>query len=132
MQAHWGRYLCVLVAGFLENALIELYSDFAKRTASESVARFAMTSLSRIRNPKAQMFVDTARRFKQSWGDELDVFLGREGRKDAIDSVMANRHPIAHGQDSAITVVRVQEYLDKCIQVVEFIEKQCGRQDPRG
>jgi len=26
LHAHWGRYLCVLVAGFLENAIGEIYS----------------------------------------------------------------------------------------------------------
>ena len=33
LQAHWGRYLCILVAGFLENALTEIYTDFVKNAA---------------------------------------------------------------------------------------------------
>ena len=33
LQAHWGRYLCVLVAGFLENAIGEIYSEYARRAA---------------------------------------------------------------------------------------------------
>ena len=65
-------------------------------------------------------------RLSREWGEELEEFLGENGRKDAIDAIMANRHLIAHGQDAGITVVRVKEYLDKCIQVLEFIEMQCG------
>jgi hypothetical protein len=48
-----------------------------------------------------------------------------QGRKEAIDSIMANRHAIAHGRDSGITVVRVVSYLDKCVEIIEFIEAQC-------
>jgi hypothetical protein len=40
LQAHWGRYLCVLVAGFLENAIGEIYSEYARRGASEPVAKY--------------------------------------------------------------------------------------------
>ncbi len=79
-----------------------------------------------FRNPRAQRFVETANAFKSEWGEELEKFLGENGRKDAIDAIMANRHLIAHGQDAGITVARVKEYLEKCIQVLEFIEVQCG------
>jgi hypothetical protein len=125
LQAHWGRYLCILVAGFLENALTEIYTDFAKDAASEPVASFAGATLARIQNPNAQRFLDTARAFSRSWAEELDQFLEEEGRRDAIDSIMANRHQIAHGRDSGITIARVNSYLERCVEVVEFIEAQC-------
>lgn len=64
--------------------------------------------------------------FKSEWGEELEQFLGENGRKDAIDAIMANRNQIVHGQDAGITVVRVKDYLEKCVQVLEFIETQCG------
>jgi hypothetical protein len=125
LQAHWGRYLCILVAGFLENALTEIYTDFVKSAASEPVANFAGSTLARIQNPNAQRFLDTARSFNRSWAEELAQFLDEEGRQDAIDSIMANRHRIAHGQDSGITVARVNAYLERCVAVIEFIEAQC-------
>jgi|SRR5712691_6153845 hypothetical protein len=127
LQAHWGRYLCVLVAGFLENALTEIYTDFVKNAASEPVASFASSILARIQNPNAQRFLETARSLKPSWADDLEQFLGEKGRKDAIDSIMANRHLIAHGRDSSITVARVNDYLEKCVEVIDFIETQCKR-----
>jgi hypothetical protein len=80
-----------------------------------------------MQNPNAQRFVETARAFRPSWANALEQFLAEEGRKEAIDSVMANRHLIAHGRDSGITVARVNEYLEKCVEVIEFIEVQCQR-----
>ena len=34
MQAHWAKYLCVLSAGFLENALKEIYAEFVRGASS--------------------------------------------------------------------------------------------------
>ena len=124
LQAHWGRYLCILVAGFLENALTEVYTDLVDNAASEPVASYASSVLARIQNPNAQRFLDTAQLFKPSWAVELEQFLMDQGRKEAIDSIMANSHAIAHGRDSGITIVRVVSYLDKCIEIIEFIEAQ--------
>jgi hypothetical protein len=126
LQAHWARYLCVLAAGFLENALAEIYSTYAKSCASPSVSNFVESVLARIQNPKANRFIDIARAFDPSWVDNLTTFLQNEGRKDAIDAVMSNRHLIAHGKDSGISLARVKDYVKKSIEVVEFIEVQCG------
>lgn len=127
LQSHWGRYICVLVSGFLENALTAIYSDYIQKTASPPVAKFTISTLSRIQNPKASRFIETAQAFKKTWGEELEMFMGQDGRKDAIDSIMNNRHLIAHGKDSGITVSRVSDYLKKCVEVIEFIEEQCRK-----
>jgi hypothetical protein len=126
LQGHWGRYLCVLVAGFLENAIREVYTEYARSASNEPIANYVASSLRRIKNPKAQRFVETARAFRPKWHEELETFLGNEGRKEAIDAIMSNRHLIAHGRDAGITVARVREYLRKAVQVVEFLEVQCG------
>lgn len=126
LQAHWARYLCVLVAGFLENSLSEVYSRYAKTCANAQVSNYVEAVLGKIQNPKSGKFLDTARAFDRSWEEGLAAFIDADGRKDAIDSIMANRHLIAHGNDSGISLVRVKEYFTKSIEVVEFIETQCG------
>ena len=125
IQSHWAKYLCVLSAGFLENALCEIYADFCKRAASEHVANFASKILSRIQNPKANRFIEVASSFKKSWGEDLEAFVEEDGRREAIDSIMNNRHQIAHGKISNISIAQLQNYLDKAIEVVNFIETQC-------
>ena len=126
LSAHWGRYICVLTAGFLEKSIQEVYSEFVHAASSPAVARFAESKLDRINNPKAGQFVETARSFKPEWAEDLQLFLDEGGgrRRNAIDSIMNNRHQIAHGDGAQITVHRVREYLPHCIEVVEFIEDQ--------
>lgn len=129
LQAHWGRYLCVLVAGFLENAIAEVYSEYVYRTGSKPLASFISNRLFKIQNPNSQRFVDTASSFRDEWGKDLEGFLSEEGRKEAIDGIMNHRHQIAHGQNAGITVARVSDYLQKSIEVIEYIETQCGVTD---
>lgn len=127
LQAHWAKYLCVLSAGFLENALSELFAEFVKSAASEHVANYAVRTLSRISNPKAEKFFQTARAFKHSWGDDLQHFMDENGRKEAINSIMDQRHKIAHGKNSDISIVRLRGYLDRAVEVLNFIEQQLLR-----
>jgi hypothetical protein len=127
LQAHWARYACVLAAGLLEKAVVILYSNFVSLNAQKPVADYSIVQIAKIQNPKAKRFVEIARSFKSSWADELGNFLEQDGRKEAIDAIMANRHQIAHGQDSGITVARVSDYLNKSEEVLDFIEKQLLR-----
>jgi hypothetical protein len=130
LQAHLGRYLCVLVAGFAENAISEVYGDYCEGRASPPVKNYAISQLERVQNPKAQRFLEVARAFSPAWSAELAAFLELDGRKEAIDSIMSNRHLIAHGRMPTITVVRVDGYLDRVVAVIEFIEAQCSRTGP--
>ena len=127
MQAHWAKYICVLSAGLLENALTELYTEYAQGAASEAVAAYVRANISKIQNPKTSRYVEIASTFKKEWGEELLLFANEDGRKDALDSIMANRHLIAHGKRSDITMARVKEYLRRSIELIEFVEEQCKK-----
>lgn len=129
LQSQWAKYICVLSAGFLENALKEIYIEFANKKVSQPVANFVSSKLSPIRNPKSPLFLETAAAFYSIWRDELEVYLEDNGRGAAIDSIMANRHLIVHGQynDSRISLVQIKGYLAKAIEVIDFIEQQCAR-----
>lgn len=126
LQSHWAKYLCVMVAGFLENALQIIYSDFASQTSSRHISRYVSMGLKRVTNPKAGRFVETAGRFDANWRRRLEEFLEDDPRRRyAIDTIMDNRNKIAHGEDSMITVHQVRQHLPWSVEVVEFIESQC-------
>jgi hypothetical protein len=125
LQGHWGRYLCILVAGFIENGLREVYTDYVNRAANPSVASFAARMLNNVQNPRASRFLEIAQAFSSKWAEELDAFLIENERRAAIDGIMSNRHLVAHGKNASISVARVREHLDKCVEVIEFIEAQC-------
>ncbi len=125
MQSHWAKYICVLCAGFLENAVYEIYGEFVRNAASKPVADYSESILSKIQNPKTDKFVDIAKSFKKDWGNSLEIFITDNGRKEAINNIMVNRHKIAHGENSDITITKINDYFTKALEVVDFIEGQC-------
>lgn len=127
LQAEWAKYICVLSAGFLENAIKEIFLDFANRKVSQPLANYVYSTLSPIRSPKSFRFLEVAGAFNSAWKSELESDSA-EGL-EAIDSIMVNRHLIAHGKgrDSNVSLVAVKEYLAKSIAVLELIEEQCQR-----
>ena len=98
LRAEWARYLCVLAAGLLENAIKEFYVDFANRKAAKPLANYVSSTISPIRSPKSLRFVEIAGAFDVTWKDELQNYDVSTGGLDAIDSIMLNRHLIAHGK----------------------------------
>lgn len=123
IQSHWAKYICILSAGLLENALTEIYVEYAQGAASEAVAVYVRSSVSKVQNPTTQKYVEIASTFKKEWGEELLDFANKDGRKEAVDSIMSNRHKIAHGKSSDISMARVKEYLRKSIDLIEFVEE---------
>lgn len=127
LQGHWGKYICILAAGFLENAIGEVYIPLVSSSSSSAVSNFTQRVLEKIQNPKSSKFVEIARSFKKEWGEELENFLNADADlKDSIDSIMRIRHLIAHGKNTSVSVVKVKEYLERSVHIIEFIEKQCG------
>ena len=125
IDLHWGRYMCIVVAGFLENSLQTVYRNYASRAADRNVANYVSSQLRYVRNPNADRFIVTATAFNQVWGKDLSVFISQNDRKDAIDKIQLNRNLSAHGNQSAITLTEVRAHLPKCVEVIDFIESQC-------
>lgn len=127
LQGHWGRYLCVMVAGFLEYGLQTIYTDFVERSSSPQSARFASRSIRRISNPNAERFLQTAGAFAPRWREELrEFFLADSARmRNVINSIMSARNQIVHGGSAQVTVSSARDYLNHSVEVLEFIENQC-------
>ena len=129
LQGHWGKYLCVLTAGFLENAITEVFLSFVEESSSPKVASFAVRNLQKIQNPKSQKFIDVAHSFCKEWGEEIEAYFDKKPNvKTAVDSIMAVRHQIAHGKNTSISVIRVSDYLKDCVDLIEFIECLCAEE----
>jgi hypothetical protein len=125
LRSHFARYLCVLVAGFLETSVRRFYSQYARNGASPAVANYVELQLKWFQNPTIGKICELARAFDPAW--EADLRAHTEGDlKDAIESIMANRHNIAHGGASGISYVTIKNYYERSIKVLDLIEEQCG------
>ena len=126
IQSHWARYLCVLVSGFMETSLRQMYGHYARTKAAPNVANYIEEQLRYFQNPSMNKILELARSFSADWETELRVQTEGQ-RKDAVDSVVANRHKIAHGEHVGITYVRVKEYYRSVVEVIGVIDQQCTK-----
>ena len=124
-HADVARYLCILVAGFIEQATRHIYGGYANRKSEPRVTRYVERQLAGFTNANAEKLCQVAGAFDAQWREDLVAFLAGD-RKDAIDSVVANRHEIAHGQDVGITYIRVKEYFTHVKDTVDYLEAQCA------
>lgn len=123
-QSDWSKYLCVLVSGFLEVSIREIYSVYAVTKASPLVANFVEDHLREFQNPKMDKIVVLTRRFSPKWADSLEkATLGE--LKDAVDTIVANRHKIVHGESVGISYVRISNYYKNVNKVLDLIRAQC-------
>jgi len=126
-QGHWGKYICVISAGFLENAIAEVYAEYISNSSSPIVSGFVQRTLEKVQNPKTSKFIEIARSFKNEWGEDMESFVQQNPDvKFSIDSIMQNRHLIAHGKTTSVSVVKIKDQLEHAIKIVDFIEAQCG------
>jgi hypothetical protein len=124
LQSHWARYLCVLVSGFLETSVRTLYYEYAKKKSGPLVSNYVESQLSWFQNAKMEKILQVTRDFSPAWEESLrDATKGQ--LKDSVDSVVANRHKIAHGESVGISFSHITQYYKDAVKVVELIEEQC-------
>ena len=125
LHAHWAKYLCVLVSGFLEVSLREIYSDYARRKSAPHFASFVKQTLRGFNNARAEKVFELARSFSVEWAEELRDLLDDQ-HTSALDSVVNNRHSIVHGRTSNVSYAQVKEWYDSAVEMVDALEMQCG------
>jgi len=124
-KAHWARYLCVLVSGFIENSVRSLYIQYAQNKSAPYVSAYVARNLGQFQNPKMQNIVNLAHSFSPAWGKELKDATDGE-LKDAIDTVVSNKNNIAHGKDVQITLIGIKNYYARAWKVLGIIDNHCN------
>ena len=124
LKSDLARYLCVLVSGFLEQAVVELVLEHTRQRAAPSVQLFVESRLRRFANARAQRLIDLLGSFDSDWRVDLERLLVDE-RKDAVDSIIDLRNTIAHGRSAGVTFSRVTDYYREIKVVVDRIADLC-------
>jgi hypothetical protein len=82
-----------------------------------------MANIKDFMNPKMEKILQLSGEFCKEWKEQLEIFVEGE-RKDAVDSIVANRNNIAHGRSVGLTIVRMKRYYDKAVEVTNFVKQQ--------
>ena len=122
IQADYAKYLCVLVSGFFENAIVALVLDYVERRSAPEIMSFVERQLDRWTNPNAEKITNLFGAFRADWRASLDSFLIDE-RKDSVNSVVALRHQIAHGGSVGTSPSQIKAHYKTIVEVVDFLSE---------
>jgi hypothetical protein len=121
MKSHWAKYLCVLISGFIDNALKIMLTDYTSKLCHPNILNFINSRLNKLTNLKEETIFQLLSSFNPDWAKNFRNKLSDE-QKNAFDSVVANRHNIVHGRSVTITYVRIKAYYKDIIAGLEIID----------
>src|SRR5436309_8846471 len=120
LQSDFAKYLCVLVSGFLENAVIALLLDVAQRRSAPEIALFVERQLDYWTSPTCDKIIQLLGDFSSEWRMQAEGYLVDE-RRAAVNSLVALRHKIAHGESVGTSLGQVKAYYATVLEVVAFV-----------
>ena len=122
-NGHCGRYASITSTGYIEVALRLVIQLHVQSKATAEIAAYVVKDMEGVQNPKAEKIVKVLRCFSDTWANAMDSYFTTNPEvKEAIDSLMANRHLIAHGRPCSISLGRVGMYFEKADEAIQFID----------
>lgn len=121
LQADYARYLCILVSGYFETAMHEIAISHCRERSSPTVVSYADSRLRKFQNVNSEKLLQFLSAFEGGWYEPAFAFLEGE-HKDALNSVIALRNKIAHGEWVGLTYNTVKDYYRRIASIVEYVE----------
>ena len=121
IQADYVRYLCVLVTGFLEQAVVRVILNYVDALGDPSLSRYVAETLRRPGSMQVEQILRLVGRFNEDWRTELGEKLTTRHR-EAIGSVYASRNKIAHGEDVDLAYRQIRGDYDLVREAIDFLE----------
>lgn len=120
VQADFAKYLCVLVSGFFESAIVALLFKYVGSRSSPEVMNFVERELKNWTNPNSEKVLKLFGAFSTHWRQQIELYVVDE-RKDGINGLVALRHKIAHGESVGTSMSQVKEHYKNIAKVVDFL-----------
>lgn len=109
VKAHLTRYLCIRTSGFLEVVTRYLIANLCDGTSPRTVQNYVQNKVKYITNLNYSKMKDLLAEFNTEWCDEF-VKRVSDKQKAALNSVVANRNNIAHGNQDNTSFNDMKEY----------------------
>ncbi len=120
IQSHWAKYTCVVISGTLEETIKIILREYTEKRANPAISNYASNQLSFFKTANTDEIGKLLAKFDKQWEKAFNQFLTEE-IKTAVNSVVGNRHRIAHGQDSAVTISQLRQWFPKINELLSWI-----------
>ncbi|UWP91553.1 hypothetical protein K3X13_10830 [Aliiroseovarius crassostreae] len=125
-QAHWAKYLCILISGYLEQSVKDVVLEFSTSHSALRLSNYIESSWPRSRNMNIDNIKDILKKFEPAWRDSFVSWLQEDDRrKTNIDALMRSRNDIAHGKEAntnSVTLSASKQRMEVAFELIEFLE----------
>ncbi len=126
IRADFARYLCILVSGYVEKAVVALVLAYCRTTSSPNVQRYVESRIKRLANVNKESLLQLMGNFDTDWRTQIEAFVTDE-REAALNSVVDLRNQIAHGNPVAVSFNQIRDYY---AHIRDIISKLANLLDP--
>lgn len=126
VQAHWAKYTCVLISGFIEQAVKEIVLEHASVAYNTRVRKYVEYTWPSSRNMKCNAIIDLLGNFDDSWRVSFEDWLSDDERVKEINEIVNWRNNIAHGNEANTNNVTLNSVSNKfriACDLVDFVEE---------
>ena len=118
-------YLCVRTSGYVESSIKTILREYVKsKTSDIPTANFVNRQL-RYLTPYRNEILKLVGQFNSKWRESLrDSTKGELG--DSLDSIVVNRHEIAHGSDVTLSLRDLGKWFADAQKIVELVYSECS------
>ena len=109
-QGELHKYMCVRLAGYLEQLIFVAVAGHLKSTAGPQAASFALSNWKHAPNLGPQALEALFDRFGEPWSDDLTQFLEEADRRGALGRLIKIRNDTAHGYSYSGSLPSVASY----------------------
>ena len=117
------QLFCVRTSGLLEIFIKTRISEYSKGKVPKEINRFLTAKFKDITSLKTSKLHDVLDAFSREWAEQFSTYIEEnEQIKTSIDSIIAQRHNIAHGQPSNIGTASMNQYYEDVKKVVTYLD----------
>jgi hypothetical protein len=123
LRAELTKHLCVLSSGLLELGCREILSRYSAKRCSPQVLRAIESFMASFQNPKVGKIIDLLSQFDPNKATNWRRRLSDE-EADSVDSIVSNRHQIAHGRSIGLSISVLQYYHANASKALLALEQE--------
>ncbi|MGR3366703.1 HEPN domain-containing protein [Sagittula sp.] len=125
IKAHWAKYTCVLISGYIEQAVKEIILEHASATSAPRIRKYIEGTWPNSKNMRCDAIRDILDNLDVTWSTRFDEWLGQDERKKEINEIISWRNDIAHGKETNtnnVTLGSVSTKFKIACELIDFLE----------
>lgn len=123
VKSYLAKIICIRVSGLIENYIKTRISDYSAKKVPKQISRYMSLKFADITNLKESKLRDILGQFSQEWQSDFEELIkNKQQLKSSLDSLITNRHSIAHGQHASLTLKMVRQYYEDVKTVIKELD----------